>query len=140
MCLAPGFARIQRSASAHRLIGPRLRLIDHEGGHSVEECTQGLLGLGWQSGFHQRVAHQVHPSVASGLIDMKRRMPRAEAGMASLFDISLRPSEAVDQEIPEALLGTFEIPCWVHWSQEVILRDLAIEGSHQARETFRANH
>jgi hypothetical protein len=33
-------------------------------------------------------------------------MPRAEAWMTSLFDVSLRPSEPPDQEISEALLGT----------------------------------
>jgi hypothetical protein len=67
-------------------------------------------------------------------------MPRAEAGMASFFDVSLRPSEPTDQEISEALLGTWKIPRWVHWSQKVVLRDLSIEGGDQARETFRANH
>jgi hypothetical protein len=33
-------------------------------------------------------------------------MPRAEAWMASLFDVGLRPSEPADQEISEAPLGT----------------------------------
>jgi len=60
--------------------------------------------------------------------------------MASLFDVSVRPPKPTDQEISEALLSTREILCRVHGSQEVILRDLAIEGSDQARETFRANH
>jgi len=67
-------------------------------------------------------------------------MTRAEAGMASLFDVRLRPSEPTNQEISEALLGTWEILRRVHGSQKVVLRDLSIEGGDQARETFRANH
>ena len=58
--------------------------------------------------------------------------------MASLFDVSLRPSEPTDQEISKALLSTREILHWVHGSQKVVLRNLPIEGSDQARETFRA--
>ena len=60
--------------------------------------------------------------------------------MASLFDVSLGPSEPPDQKISEALLGTWEIPRRVHRPQQVILRDLPIEGGDQACETFRANH
>src|SRR5579863_1518270 len=39
------FARNQRSVPAMGLVGSRLHLIDHEGGHSVEECPQDLLRL-----------------------------------------------------------------------------------------------
>ncbi len=60
--------------------------------------------------------------------------------MASLFDVSLRPSEPTDQEISEALLGTWEILRRVHGSQKVVLRDLSIKGGDQSRETFRPNH
>jgi len=60
--------------------------------------------------------------------------------MASLFDVSLRPPEPTDQEISEALLGTWEILRRVHGSQKVVLRDLSIEGGDQPREAFRANH
>jgi len=60
--------------------------------------------------------------------------------MASLFDVSLRPSEPADQEISEAVLGTWKILRRVHRSQNVILRNLSIEGGDQACETFPANH
>ena len=60
--------------------------------------------------------------------------------MASLFDVSLRPSEPADQEISEAMLGTWKIRSRVHGSQKVVLRDQSIEGGDQARETFLANH
>jgi hypothetical protein len=50
-------------------------------------------------------------------------MPRAEAWEASLFDVSMRPSEPNDQEISEALLSTREILRRIHGSQKVILRE-----------------
>ncbi len=60
--------------------------------------------------------------------------------MASLFDVRLRPSEPADQEISEALLGTWKIRRRVHGPQKVVLRDLSIKGGDQACEAFRANH
>jgi hypothetical protein len=117
-----------------------LRLIDHKAGHLVEEFPKDLLGLSRQRSFPKSTIHQAHPSVAGTLIYMERRMPRAEAWMASLFDVSLWPSEPADQEISEALLGTCEICRLVHRSQKVILRNLSIEGGDQACEAFRANH
>jgi hypothetical protein len=87
-----------------------------------------LLGLGRQRSFPESIIHQAHPSIAGILIYVERRMPRAEAWMASLFDVSLGPSEPADQEISEALLGTWEICRRVHRPQKVILRNLSIEG------------
>jgi hypothetical protein len=60
--------------------------------------------------------------------------------MAPLLDVGLRPSEPTNQEISEALLGTLKVLRRVHRSQKVVLRDLSIEGRHQARETLRPNH
>ncbi len=60
--------------------------------------------------------------------------------MASLFDVSLRPPEPADQEIPEALFGARKVSCWVHRSEKVVLRDLPVEGADQACKTCRANH
>jgi hypothetical protein len=99
-----------------------------------------LLGLCRQRSFPKSTIHQAHPSVAGSLIYMEWRMPRAEAWMASLFDVSLRPSEPADEEISEALLGTWKIRRWVHGPQKVVLRDLSIEGGDQACETFRSDH
>ncbi len=122
------------------LADSRLYPIDHKGRHSIEEFPKDLLGLSRQRSFPKCTIHQAHPSIADSLINRKRRMPRAEARMASLFDVSLRPPEPPDQEISEALLGTWEILRRVHGPQKVVLRDLSIEGGDQARETFRANH
>jgi hypothetical protein len=60
--------------------------------------------------------------------------------MASLLDVSLRPSEPADQEISKALRGTWKVCRRVHRPQKVILWNLSIEGGDQAREAFRANH
>ena len=103
----------------------RLYPIDHKARHSVEEVPKDLLGLCRQRSFPNSTIHQAHPSVAGSLIYMERRMPRAEAGMASLFDVSLRPSEPADQEISEALFGARKVSCWVHRSEKVVLRDLS---------------
>jgi hypothetical protein len=99
-----------------------------------------LLCLYRQRGFPKSSIHQPHPSVADSLIDRERGMPRAEPGMAPLLDVGLRPSEPTNQEISEALLGTVKVLRRVHRSQKVVLRDLSIEGGHQARETLRPNH
>src|SRR4029077_1337284 len=122
------------------LADSRLYLIDHEAGHSVEECAKDLLGICRQRSFTKSTIHQAHPSVAGKLIYMESRMPRTEARMASLFDVSLRPSEPADQEISKTLLGTWKILRRVHRPQKVILRNLSTECGDQACETFRANH
>jgi hypothetical protein len=115
-------------------------VIDHERRHLIEEFPKNLLGLFRQCSFSKGTIHQAHPSIAGALMYMERRMPRAQAWMASLFDVSVRAAEPTDQEISEALLSTREIPRRIHGSQKIILRDLPIEGGHQARETFRADH
>src|ERR1700733_13525138 len=114
-------------------------LIDHKARHPVEKFPQDVLGLCRQRSFPKSAIHQAHPTVAGSLIYMERRMPRAEAWMPSLFDVSLRPSEAADQEISEAPLGTWQIRRRVHGPQKVVLPDLSIESGGQACETFRAN-
>src|ERR1700723_3387071 len=131
-----------RGSRARRfaLADSRLHLIDHKARHPVEEFPKDLLGLCRQRSFPKSTIHQAHPSVAGSLIYMERRMPRAEAWMASLFDVSLRPSEPADQEIPEALLRTWKIRRRVHRTQKVILRNFSIEGGDQACVAFPANH
>jgi hypothetical protein len=133
---------VSKGSRARRfaLADSRLYLIDHKARHSIEEFSKDFFGLSRQRSFPKGSIHQTHPSVADGLIYGERRMPRTEAGMASLFDVSLRPPEPTDQEISETLLGTLEILRRVHRPQKVVLRDLSIEGGNQPRETFRANH
>lgn len=47
-------------------------------------------------------------------------MSRPEAGMPSLFDVSLWPSEAADQEISETLLGAWKIVRRVQGTQKIV--------------------
>jgi len=117
-----------------------LRLIDHKRGHLLEKRSKKLFGLSRQSGIRKRFVHQLHPAVAGGLIDPERKVSRPQARMSSLFDVSLRASEPVDQEIAQALLGARTILLRVHRSENVVLRDLAIKRSHEARETFLPNN
>src|SRR5271163_3757485 len=136
MWMWPCAASPRRLALADASLWP----IDHEGRRLIEEFPKDFFGSAWQRSFPQRIVHEPHPAVAHSLIDGKGRMPRTEAGMASLFNVSLGSPQPADEEIPEALLGTGEILRRVHGGQEVVLRDLPIEGCDQARETFRANH
>jgi hypothetical protein len=55
-------------------------------------------------------------------------MPRPEAGMASLFNVSLGAPEPTDQEISEALFGPWKITRRVHGPKKIVLRDLSIKG------------
>ena len=120
-------------------LGRRLRLIDHEGGHLLEERPKVLFDLGRQSGLGKRFVHQLHPAVAGSLIDPEWKVSRPQARMSSLFDVSLRTSEPVDQEVAKALFGAFPILLRIHPSQNVVLRHPAIKGGHEARETFLSN-
>jgi hypothetical protein len=129
-------SRARRFALAESM----LRLIDHKARHLIEEFPEDLLGLCRQRSFPKGTIHQKNPPVAGSLIYVERRMPRAESWMASLFDVSLRPSEPADQEISEALLGTWKIRRRVHGPQKVVLGDPSIERGDQARKAFRANH
>jgi hypothetical protein len=73
------------------------------------------------------------------LIDPEGKVSRPQAGMSSLRDVSLRASEPVDQEVTKALFGACPILLGIHGSENVVLRNLAIKGSHEARETFFSN-
>jgi hypothetical protein len=122
------------------LTDSRPYLIDHKARHSIEEFSKDVLSFSRKRSFLKSTIHQSHPSIADSLIKRKRRMPRAESRMASLFDVCLRAPEPADQKTSEALLGTWEILRRVQGSQKVVLRDLSMEGGDQARETFRTNH
>jgi hypothetical protein len=84
----------QRLAAA--LMCSRLRAIDHEGRHFIEEVPKNLLRLFRQCSFLKSAIHQAHPSIAGSPVYLERRMPRPQAWMASLFDVSLRSPEPTD--------------------------------------------
>jgi hypothetical protein len=100
--LGPRIQRHERATMASfcaALAHSKLRLIDHERRHLAEEFPKNLLGLFRQCNLSKSTIHQAHPSISGGLIYMERRMPRAQAWMASLFDVSVRSPEPTDQEI-----------------------------------------
>lgn len=78
----------------------------------------------------------MHPAVASGLIDLEGEMAGAEAGMSTFVDVFLGASKTIDQEISKTLLGALKVIARIHGAQNIIVRDLAIKGGDQARETF----
>src|ERR1700676_2577117 len=86
----PRLAPVTMAVFPVSMVSFSLGPIDHERGHVVEKGSQNLLGFGRQSGFVQRVVYQLHPAVAGSLMDRERKMPRTQAGMAPLFDISFR--------------------------------------------------
>jgi hypothetical protein len=105
----------------------------------LEERPKELFDLDWQSGLSKRFVHQLHPAVAGSLIDTEWKMSRPQAGMSSLRNVSLRASEPIDQEVAKTLFGALTIFLRVQESQNVVLRDLAIKGSHEAYETLLSN-
>src|SRR5690348_9193815 len=82
----------------------------------------------------------MHPSIPASLIDGEWRMPHAQPGVASLLDIRLRPAEAIDEKVPESLLGALKIVRRVHGSQNVVFWNLTVKSSHQPREALHSNH
>jgi hypothetical protein len=112
------------------------RLIDHEGGHLLHECSQVLVSFGRQSGIGEGLTHELHPAVAGGLIDAKGNVPGPQARMPTLFNVSLPASKAINQEITKPLLGAIAIVLRIHRSKNVVVINLTIESSHQPRETF----
>jgi hypothetical protein len=71
--------------------------------------------------------HQLKPSIAGRLSNCKRGMADTQAGMAALFDISLRPAKTSDQEIPQPLFRAVQIVRRIHRSQDFIAWNLAVE-------------
>jgi len=67
-------------------------------------------------------------------------MPRPQPGMASLLDVPLRTSEAVDQEIAQANLGRRKFARRIHFPQNRIPGHLAVKSRYQTDETILPDH
>src|SRR4051794_355290 len=72
-----------------------------------------------------------HPAVPGSLVHSKGNMPGPQPRMSTLFDVAMRTSKTIYQEITQPLLGAFEIMCRVHRSQNVVTADLTVERRHQ---------
>ena len=58
-------------------------------------------------------------------------MTLAQAWVTALLDIGRRPTESIDQKIPEPLLRGGQIVGRIHGAQQVVRGNLAIESRHQ---------
>lgn len=101
--------------------------VNHCRGSRLEEAKQNVGGFRRQICFEQCGTHQLHPAVASGLIDHKGRVAHTEAGMAAVFDVSLRTAKTVNEKTPEALFGTGKIAPAIHRAEDLVAGDLLIE-------------
>lgn len=111
-------------------------LVNHECGHLLEELAEQLFGLGGEGGFEECIVHKLHPTVTSGPVNPERKMAGTQTRVSALENIFLRAAKAVNQEISKAMFGGFSLVLGIHGPQDVIVRDLAIETSNEARKTF----
>jgi hypothetical protein len=81
----------------------------------------------------------LHPPIAPALVDGKRHVPHAQAGMAALLDVAWRATEASDQKIAQPHLGPGQVVGRIHRAKDVVARHLGVEGAHQAGKAVLAN-
>lgn len=93
-----------------------------------EEASQDFFGFLWEGGFAEGVVHQLHPAIPGGGVHGERIMAHAEAGVASLFDVTRWAAEAENEEVAETLLGSCQVVLRIHWPEDVVRGDLAIKG------------
>ena len=94
-----------------------------------------MLGGGGQGSFSESVIHELDPTVAGCGVDAERKMAGAEARMTALLDITLRTAETVDQKIAKTDFRGLTLVLGVHGPEDIVLRDLTIEGADEADET-----
>ena len=97
------------------------------------------MGFGREGGFSESSVHELHPAVASGLIDTEGKVAGAKAGMAAFGDVMLRAAKTIDQETTKPFFGSFAFMRGIHRAKNVVAADLSIEGSHEAGETVFAD-
>jgi len=56
--------------------------------------------------------------------------------MATLLDVNLRSAETVDQEIAQAFFGAREITSAIERSQNIVVRNLSVEGRNKTAESL----
>lgn len=67
-----------------------------------------------ESAIFQGLGHEVHPTVASALVDGEWHVAHAEPRVSALLDVPLRPAEATHQEVAQAPPGGFQFLRGVH--------------------------
>jgi hypothetical protein len=116
-----------------------LGVVDHECGHLLEEGSKQLFGFEGKASFGEGVVHELHPAIACDAIDVKRKVAGAQTRMSSLGDVFLRATEAIDEEVAEALLGRPPLLFGIQGAENVIVRNLTIKCGHQTRKTLFAD-
>src|SRR5690606_30702845 len=93
--------------------------VDHERGGLVEEGSECVGHVVGQGGRVQGLRHELHPTVAGRLIDGEWSMALAQARVAALLNIAIRPAKAADQEVPQARFRAGHVARWIHRPQNV---------------------
>ncbi len=113
----PPTPSVTRATSASNLlhsVAKKLGAIDEEGRHCAEKFAEQGVGFGGQGRLVERAGHELHPAIAGGLIDWEWEVAHAQAGMATLFDVTGRSAEAADQKIAQANFCSGQIVGRVH--------------------------
>ena len=113
-----------------------LRAVDHERRRVVKKLAKSGVDRLGQGGFSERGVHHFDPAVTGLLVDGEREVAHAQTRVAALFDVTLRASEAEDQEVAQTLLGPRKIVGGIHRAKDRVSGDLAVEGANEAREAF----
>ena len=92
-----------------------------------------------QCDFGEGFVHEPHPAFAGSLSNLKRKVPRPQTGMATLFDVALRASKAVDQKVAQPLLGAIAIVLGIHRPKDIVVIHPAIKSGDQPRKAIFAN-
>ncbi len=98
----------------------------------MQEGPDDRQDLGGPGDFGECFVHQGDPAVSGGLSDREGGVANLEAGVASFVDVGVGAAEAEEEEAGEALFGGGECFGGVHWAEDVVAGNLAIEGGDKA--------
>jgi hypothetical protein len=113
--------------------------VNHGSGGRFEKAEQNIAGIGGQIGFEKSGAHQLHPAVASSLIDRKGHVTHTQAGMAARIDVSLWTAKPINEKAAQTFFSAGKIAAAIHRAKYVVARDLLVECRDEPFESFRAN-
>jgi hypothetical protein len=88
----------------------------------------------------QCTLHDFDPTVASVNVQLVRRVPHSQCWVSAFLDVSLRSTEAANQEASQSVLGSFKIVSRVHWPEDIVIRYLLIKsGDEPLKSVFADN-
>jgi hypothetical protein len=89
--------------------------------------------------FGQGSIHDLNPAITGVDIQLVWGMSHTQRRVATLFNVSLRPTEPTDQEASQSILSAFKIVRRIHWPQNVVVRYLPIKRRDQSLKSVFAN-